>query len=432
MNYRLLTHLLLWALGCMALRASSLTFSGGEHSVVRLDADKSTGLSAIYVAYSTDGLSAAYTPDSDAAQVRWYSYGYRGGAYAEQVGSGLNFNGFNGSGGYIVEEDDKRTYLWLCDYSSAPMTAGELTVTSADCSATELSYSGSAPALTYYSATGRKLEIDRDISLTYYRLMADENSFSQHTVTRSLPYIGATISVPAPLCATRFSISGDRFLRAWGLGIDCSSVVFNPVAVEAVSSAVQAGRDVPNEQTTPAGDGAAFGGSAPVAMTFSAAVSDAAVFMEWQVADDPDFNSITLRERALCFEHTFTETATSYVRFVCANADGSCEWTGDTYTVAIGESRLRCPNAFSPGASEGVNDEWKVSYRSIVQFECHIFNSLGVKIAQLNDPAQGWDGKYKGSFVKPGVYYYVIKARGADGKAYNLSGDINIVGSRTR
>ena len=31
----------------------------------------------------------------------------------------------------------------------------------------------------------------------------------------------------------------------------------------------------------------------------------------------------------------------------------------------------------------------------------------------------------------PVVYYYVIKARGADGKNYKLSGDINIVGYST-
>ena len=40
------------------------------------------------------------------------------------------------------------------------------------------------------------------------------------------------------------------------------------------------------------------------------------------------------------------------------------------------------------------------------------------------------DGKIGGKFVPSGVYYYVIKARGADGKKYNLSGDINIINSR--
>ncbi len=27
-----------------------------------------------------------------------------------------------------------------------------------------------------------------------------------------------------------------------------------------------------------------------------------------------------------------------------------------------------------------------------------------------------------------GVYYYIIKATGSDGRQYNLSGDINIIG----
>lgn len=43
------------------------------------------------------------------------------------------------------------------------------------------------------------------------------------------------------------------------------------------------------------------------------------------------------------------------------------------------------------------------------------------------DPSQGWDGRYKGRLVDPGAYYYVVKARGADGKSYNLGGDINII-----
>ncbi|MDE6248419.1 MAG: gliding motility-associated C-terminal domain-containing protein, partial [Paramuribaculum sp.] len=97
------------------------------------------------------------------------------------------------------------------------------------------------------------------------------------------------------------------------------------------------------------------------------------------------------------------------------------------YTIQIGESRLECPNAFSPDASEGINDEWKVSYKSIVSFECHIFNRYGQLMKHFNDPSQGWDGKYNGKFVPAGVYYYVIKARGSDGKKYDLSGDINIV-----
>ena len=96
----------------------------------------------------------------------------------------------------------------------------------------------------------------------------------------------------------------------------------------------------------------------------------------------------------------------------------------------IGESRLEIPNAFSPGASPGVNDEWKVSYKSLVEFECHIFNRWGVKMCSFTDPALGWDGKYGCKLVPAGTYYYVIKARGSDGVEYKKSGDINIINYR--
>ena len=53
-------------------------------------------------------------------------------------------------------------------------------------------------------------------------------------------------------------------------------------------------------------------------------------------------------------------------------------------------------------------------------------------MCELSDPSQGWDGKYKGKYVKSGTYYYVIQARGADGQKYNLKGDINIINYSTR
>ncbi len=429
MNIRLLTYIILIALGFSSATGASLRFSGLSDEVIRLDTDKSTGLEGIYVAYSLNGLSAIYTPDNQNAPIKWYSYDYRGGAYAVAIGNGSVYDSFSSGGGYIVEEGDKRLYFWLVDYSASPMTAGNLTVSGADCTSVELSFSGSAPAIGYYSITGRYLEIDRQIALRYYTLTPGEQYFSQKEICSTMASVTPTFSIQPPLCATRFTLSGDRFLTAWGKKIDCTADIFSPIAVEGITSAEQLTRDTPNEQTSTE---ATLGGSAPSTVTFSASVSDAAVFTEWQIAEDADFENIRLRERALDFEHTFADTGSFYVRFVCANAYGSCEWTSDTYTVSTGESRLRCPNAFSPGASEGINDEWKVSYRSLIRFECHIFNSLGVKMAELRDPSQGWDGKYKGTLVKPGVYYYVIKATGADGKQYNLSGDINIVGTRSR
>lgn len=418
----------------ISAHAARVEFSApGGKPVITLEVPASTGLAAVYVAPTTAGLTATYTPDKPGAPVTWHTFGPQGATAATQVATGLTIQINNADCGYFIEEDTRRTYFYLIDYSASPMTPGELTVTDADCSATLLTYTGSAPRLTYTTVNGRQIEIDRGITLSYLNLTppeapadstADIEQFTQINETRTLASITGLISIPPTLCTTHFTLQGDRFLTAWGNPLTAETSPLTPVAVQAATAAAQTHRTATNEQQA---SDTSFGGSAPVDMTFRAAVTDAAIFTEWQVATDPEFNDITLRQQSTDFDHTFTQTGTLYIRFNADNTDGTCPWYSDTYTVTIGESRLRCPNAFSPGATEGVNDEWRVSYRSIVQFECHIFNRLGVLMTQFNDPALGWDGKYKGKPVPPGVYYYVIKATGADGKQYSLSGDINIL-----
>ena len=159
--------------------------------------------------------------------------------------------------------------------------------------------------------------------------------------------------------------------------------------------------------------------------------TDAAVFHEWQFALNPEFDPIDDRYTENVVNYTFRNQGTTYVRFFAADESGRCEFTGPVYQVVIGESSLLCPNAFTPESSPGVNDEWKVSYKSIVSFECHIFNRWGTEMFSFTDPSVGWDGKYKGKYVPAGTYFYVIKARGADGRDYKLSGDINIIKSKS-
>lgn len=427
-------HRIIYSLLCMCISFSAgalgVRLVGSESShAISLDVPASSGLGALFVVPSAQTLRLEATGTDN--EVLWYKFDARGAAYAEPITKASSIDAVPGDCGYIIEDEDSHFYIWIIDYSKSPMTTGTIEIVESDCGTATLKYTGNAPRLTYYGITGRQLEIDRDITLSYLTLEQNQENlvFRQITETRDLPYLHQSIALPAPLCSTRFTLAGDRFLKEWGKEITVYSEVLTPEAVEAVVSVRQVEREAPNEQKT---SGNSFGGSAPVEMHLSAAVSDAVVFTEWQIASDAEFNNITLREQSPEWDYIFNDIGTSYIRFVCANASGACDWFSDTYVVSIGESRLRCPNAFSPGTTEGINDEWKVSYRSIIEFECHIFNRLGVKIAQLNNPAQGWDGKYKGHFVKPGVYYYVIKALGADGKRYNLSGDINIVGTRHR
>ena len=99
-----------------------------------------------------------------------------------------------------------------------------------------------------------------------------------------------------------------------------------------------------------------------------------------------------------------------------------------TIVVTIPDSKLEFPNAFSPNG-DGTNDVFRAKrdYRSIVSFHAYIFNRWGQKLYEWTDPAGGWDGKYKGTDVREGVYFLLCKAKGADGVNYNFRKDVNLL-----
>lgn len=404
----------------------ALSFEGNSHRVISVNADASTGLEMIYVLYSTSGVSVVSGFGTDAS---WQTFGSMGGAYAEDVpGNGLTLG--KGDTGVIVKDSQGRQHCyWIVDYSIHQLELHSLVpdTSQPDCERVTLALDGSAAAIPYYTINGRHAELGRELQCRYFTQRFDEETFSyvNEETTVVLDGVGALFGIPAPLADTHFELSGDRFLLAWGYEDVVSTDLFHSVAVGAESRAEQTERDNANEQKDDAASG--LGGSAPCEITFSAATSDGVVFHEWQISRTADFeipeNTFTDEE----FTYTFSENGTFYVRFVANNAAGTCESIGTVFEVLIGESRLDIPNAFSPGSSPGVNDEWKVSYKSLVEFDCHIFNRWGLEMCHLTDPSQGWDGTYRGKLVPPGAYYYVIKARGADGIEYKKAGDINII-----
>ncbi len=408
--------------------APRVTLSGGAREVISLEPERSSGLEALFVADASGagGLTAVYKPYNASAPLTWSRFSARGGAFAEVIegANSATLSGLTPGMGYIVEEEGRQTCFWVVDYAESPFTISGITAGEADCSSTTLIPEGTGARMTYYSINGRAIEINREITVRYFTLAYDAgaHAYTQRDTSMTIAYLSPELHVPAPLCDTQFTIEGDRFLRHWGLEASATSPAARAVAVEATVKATREERDGgSNEQTS--ADGDALGGSAPATIEFDAAVTDAAIFTEWQFSPSPEFDNITLRFSDPTVTYTFRESGATYIRFVCANEAGSCEYTSEPFTVAIGQSDLKCPNAFSPNG-DGVNDEWRVSYRSLISFECHIFSRSGKQMARLTDPSQGWDGKG----ARPGTYYYVIRAEGSDGKKYNLSGDINIIG----
>ncbi len=423
------------ALGAAAFPAAALTIVGTGGEPVQVVPPASTGLEALYVVQHLGPGAMLQWPAGD-SQPRFSRFSTLGGAYAEEVQATLDSSSgqwnmplADGDMGYIVEENGRSHYLWIVDYSAHAFAPDAFAVATADgdCNRMLLNVAGgnSAP-ISYYTINGRHMELSRDLELSYNTLQFDSEAFAfrQTTASTTLAGITGATTVEAPLCNTVLTLSGDRFLKAWGLEETVESEYYTTPAIDANTRAENDAETPDNMQPT-GNDG--LGGSAPCTITFEAAVTDAVVFMEWQISRSSDFDILENSYNEPSFTYTFTEAGNMYVRFTANNDAGDCEYTGETYTIFVGDSKLDIPNAFSPGASPGVNDEWKVSYRSLVSYECHIFNRWGKQLFSSTNPAEGWDGKVRGKVVPAGVYYYVIKAKGSDGIKYDRAGDINII-----
>jgi gliding motility-associated-like protein len=413
---------------------------GTTRTPITIQPESATGLSSIYVLNACTGNAYIKYQSKNTSHPTWYTFGQAGAAYAEAIsdnnieisGNESTLRHITPDCGYVIEDGNARTYFWVVDYSAHELVLNSLTVDDENsCSTIAFRLDGDASPIYYYNINGRRLELSRELSLTYNSMAysADAQQYVDSNETITLTSVSELIRCTQALCDTEYTLEGDTFLRTWGLPEkSVSTTQIAAQRVEAQTSAEQNSESYDNMQNSSSDSGgSSLGGSAPLDITFTAHVTPAAIFTEWQFASDDSFENISLRDNNTEFTRTFRDAGTTYVRFVAANSAGDCEYTSDTYQVSIGESNLHCPNAFSPQGSPGVNDEWKVSYRSIVEFKCSIFNRWGVCVATLTHPSQGWDGKYNGKYVSSGVYYYVIKARGSDGRKYNLKGDINII-----
>lgn len=413
---------------CFALTAQ-VVIEGGSKPSIKETPKSDTGLHAIYVCRDFNNLLVKYQA-SGTDVVNWYSFDSRGGAYAQPMVAHVDGRESwivpaEKSLGYIIEEGTKRTYIWVIDYSryELRLNSAEM-IYEGDCGAILVAVNGSGDDIVYYTINGGYRILNREIALRYKTLKWNNEDLQWADEEKNEKYEGfkSKIIIPAPLCETDVELSGDKFLMQWGEPQQVISEVHKPEAVSAMTVAIEEEKNEDNKNH----NGDALGGSAPVTITFKAYPTDAVVHHEWQMARDADFENIETRYNREEISETFTENGVTYWRYVGANAAGDCEAIGDTYTVAISESELKCPNAFSPNG-DGVNDVWRVSYKSIITFRCTIFNRWGNLIKEFNNPADGWDGKYKGKVVPSGTYYYVIDAEGAEGKRYKLKGDINIV-----
>lgn len=107
---------------------------------------------------------------------------------------------------------------------------------------------------------------------------------------------------------------------------------------------------------------------------------------------------------------------------------GSCvDSTSRVVNVEI-PSKLETPNVFTPNG-DGSNDVFFLKVANLTEINAFIFDRWGNKVYETTSTTGNiaWDGKNLSNKECPsGTYFYIIKANGKDGKAYEQRGNVSL------
>ena len=162
-------------------------------------------------------------------------------------------------------------------------------------------------------------------------------------------------------------------------------------------------------------------GSAPQNILFKANASPLATMFLWEITRSS--NLLTSRTETET-RYQFEQSGNYEVHLRVSN-DYGCE-CDTTFHVSAKESMLAVPNVFTP-TGDGINDEFRVAYRSIRTFSMAVFDRWQHQVYSSSDPSRGWNGTINGRPAAESAYTYVIEAVGTDGTKYKKKGIVNLL-----
>jgi hypothetical protein len=126
--------------------------------------------------------------------------------------------------------------------------------------------------------------------------------------------------------------------------------------------------------------------------------------------DIPDTNFESFCYRVQAVEKTGRHNAASFSTIICLSQ----------------QPIVYIPNAFTPGISLGINDQFGPKGTYFRQYEMYVYNRWG-EMVYGTDQSKPWDGRSKGSLVVSGVYRYMIKIKGYDGTPHLFKGNLTVL-----
>lgn len=121
----------------------------------------------------------------------------------------------------------------------------------------------------------------------------------------------------------------------------------------------------------------------------------------------------------------FPVRTTSYILVIQDN-NTKCYDTVKVIIAVDATKRIYIPNAFSPN-TDSRNDTWQVFTGNVKYFHVQIYNRWGEQLFESYDINTGWDGRYKGNLVSPGVYTYTLNLLYLDNDEIKQSGTITVL-----
>lgn len=362
------------------------------------------------------------------------------------VASGVDYLYPEHGEGYMLKLDTIRECFWVFDYDSLRANVNMIDAT-LSCSETQLLIDGSVPAMQYTNLQGKRCTYPRQCRVTYMDVQWSNDAMDWiDSVAVYETDFTNDILVGASPVATNFTIT-DMLAQQLSLIEDSIvSSIFSPIALKANPQAIVTTRgkegESSNEVERPIEPTELIRRSAPLIITFHAHAINADYY-QWVIyrGSDP-----ILHRSETQHQYTFTEPGNYRAVVGISNSHG-CQLDSVEFLISVSESMLAVPNVFTPNG-DGMNDEFRVVYRSIKEFHCWVYNRWGHLVYEWSDPAKGWNGTIGGKPASEGAYYYVIRALGTDAETeymakpaytkklkkqelpigvYQLSGDINLI-----
>jgi gliding motility-associated-like protein len=123
---------------------------------------------------------------------------------------------------------------------------------------------------------------------------------------------------------------------------------------------------------------------------------------------------------------TCTQIGNQRVCLVANNSAGCSDSTCVEIDVFI-NSTFVIPNVFTPNGDD-INDIFTVKNVGLEKMDAEIYNRWGQKEYEWHTTNGGWDGRTAaGVLVPDGTYFFIISAKGIDGKEYFEKGSFELI-----